>query len=322
MAADSKTLHILAYVKEPERSGMNFARLARDFDNLEVTEASSFAEAEPCLDKAEVLITIGNHIGEDANRIYRQASQLKWAQSFGTGVDNIKDHPALNQDAIVTNVHGIHGPQLSEAAFAAMLSFARQLPKTINNQAQSRWEKFSADLLFGRRIGILGLGAIACELAPRCKAFGMQVIGISGSKREIADFDEVYSTEEITQAVADLDYLVVLTPLSERTKGIINAEVFNALPARAVLVNLARGGVVNENDLLNALQAGGIKGAAMDVFEQEPLPADSPFWTQPNVLITPHSAGFHSGYGEQAYQAIANNIQQYIEGGAAALNKV
>ena len=119
---------IVALLREPERSGMRFERLADDFPGVDVVVASSLEEAAPALDDAEVLITIGNHLGADAEAVYRQATGLKWIQSFGTGVDNIKGHPALHNGVTVTNVHGVHGPQLSEAAFAAMLVFRAPHP--------------------------------------------------------------------------------------------------------------------------------------------------------------------------------------------------
>jgi len=319
-SARKTPLHVLAFLKEPERSGMNFSRLADQFDNVRVTVASSLSEAEPCLAEAEVLITIGNHMGPIADELYRKAPALKWVQSFGTGVDNIKGHPALADDVIITNVHGIHGPQLSEAAFAAMLSFARRLPETFRNQVEGRWQKFASDLIFGRKVGILGLGAIASDLAPRCQAFGMTVTGISGTLRDVEHIDHVFTTDRLEQAVADLDYLVVLTPLSDKTRHLVNKKIFDALPSRAVLINLSRGGVVNEDDLLQALNNGDIAGAALDVFEQEPLATASPFWQHPRVMITPHSAGFHSGYAEQAYRVIAANIERYLQGGASSLH--
>ena len=310
---------IVAYLKEPERSSMRFERLADDHAGVDVSVASSLDEAADALADANVLVTIGNHLGADAEKIYQKAGNLEWIQSFGTGVDNIKDHPALQNGVAVTNVHGVHGPQLSEAAFAAMLVFARHIADLVRNQDQAKWSKPHSTLLHGKTVGIFGLGAIANELAPRCKAFGMRVIGITGIRRDVPGFDVVYTTDELTDAVRELDYLVVLTPYSAATHHVVDADVFTAMGSDAVLINLSRGGVVDEAALIRALDSNEIAGAALDVFEQEPLPDDSPFWSHPNVFVTPHAAGFHTGYPEQAYAVVSENLALYLDGGIEAL---
>lgn len=314
---------ILAYVLEPERSAMGFNRLATHFREVHVLEASSLVEAAPALADADILITIGGHMGQDAAALYAAMPKLKWAQSFGTGTDNIKGNPALGADVVVTNVHGLHGPQLSEAAFAAMLSFARHLPAAIHNQDEQRWQKVVPTLLAGKTVGIFGLGAIASALAPRCAAFGMTVVGISGTARAVAGFEMVYARADLLTAVAGLDYLILLTPHTPETHHIIGAAVLAAMKSSAYVINLARGGVVYEAALLAALDAGHIAGAALDVFETEPLPPSHPLWVHQKVIITPHCAGFHADYPEQAYAVVADNLSRYLQGGTAALiNKV
>ena len=310
---------IVAWLQEPERGSMRFERLGQRFERVEVTVASSMEEAESALENAEVLITIGAHLGAAAGDVYRRARRLKWVQSFGTGVDNIMGHPDLPPGVAVTNIHGVHGPQVSEAAFAAMLCFARKVPETLRNQQKAHWKKLTCGLLSGKTVGVLGLGAIANDLAPRCRSFGMRVVGFTATPRAVPGFDTVFATAELEQAVVGLDYLVVLTPHTEATRHMINAGVLRAMQPGAVLVNLARGGVVDERDLLRALDEDWIAGAALDVFENEPLPDDSPFWSHPKVIVTPHSAGFHSGYPEQAYAAVAANLERYLSGGVAAL---
>ncbi|MEZ5897656.1 MAG: D-2-hydroxyacid dehydrogenase [Parvularculaceae bacterium] len=313
-----RPVRVLAYLKEPERSAMRYERLAEAFGGVHIEVASNLSEITE-LEKVDVLITIGGHIGGDAAEIYRKAKNLKWVQSFGTGTDNISGHPDLADDVVVTNVHGVHGPQLSEAAFAAMLSFSRHLPAVYDNQRDANWKKLSANLLYKKKVAILGLGAIANDLAPRCKAFGMRVVGISSTVREIANFDEVINVADLKRAVSDADYLVVLTPYSARTHHIIDESVLNAMKPSSVLINIARGGVVDESALLAALDKGEIAGAALDVFEVEPLPASHPFWKHPKVLVTPHSAGFHEGYSEDAYNLIRENFARFLEGGVANL---
>jgi D-2-hydroxyacid dehydrogenase (NADP+) len=316
-------LNILAYLREPERSAMRFERLGNDFSDVCARVADTPVEAQPALAESEVLISIGGHLGADAASLYARMPKLKWVQSFGSGTDNIKGHPALAPGVTVTNVHGIHGPQLSEAAFAAMLSFTRRMPQFTRNQDRQHWERTAPTLLSGTTVGIFGLGAIANELAPRCAAFGMRVVGISETVRDVPGFDQVYARGDILSAVADLDYLILLTPYTSETHHFLGREVFAAMKPGACLINLARGGVVDEAALLAALDAGEIAGAALDVFETEPLPVGHPLWLHPNVIVTPHNAGFHAGYPDQAYAAISANVARYLLGGAAALvNKV
>ena len=314
---------VLAYLQEPERSAMNFERLASDHPGLSVCSASSLAEAQVVVDEAEILITIGAQLGPAAETIFTRARKLSWVQSIGTGVDRLAGHPCLRADVTVCNVRGVHGPQLSEAAFAAMLYFARTLPDTVRNQNARLWKRSAPSLLAGKTVGILGIGAIAAELAPRCVAFGMNVTGISGTARAVTHFDRVYGHSELETALADLDFLIVLTPYTPQMHHFLGRKAFAAMKPGAVLVNLARGGVVDEAALLAALDEGKLAGAALDVFEQEPLPSDNPLWAHPNVLVTPHNAGFHVGYPDQAYAAISANMARYLQGGAEALeNKV
>lgn len=316
-------IKVLAYCDEPERSTMRCERLADQFANVEVSVASSFEEAARALEEAEVLITIGHQLGSNAGKIYRRAQKLRWVQSFGSGVDNICGHPDLPDGVTVTRVHGLHGPQMSEAAFAGMLAFARHIPELVRNQDRAKWAKPNSTVLFGKTVGIFGLGAIANDLAPRCRAFGMKVIGITGTRTEVPGFDRVFNTGDLETAVAELDYFVVLTPYSGKTHHIVSKRILAAMRDTAVLVNLSRGGVVDEEALLDALDNELIAGAAVDVFEQQPLPAGSRFWSHPRVYVTPHTGGFHTGYPELAYAAVSDNIARYLEGGVAALrNKV
>lgn len=310
---------IVVFLRYPEFSLMNVAALANTAAGIEVAAASTLADVLPHLAEAEVLLTIGVHIGTDAEAIYRAAPKLKWVQSFGSGTDNIKDHPALGHNVAVTNVHGVHGPQLSEAAFAAMLSHARRLPELVHDQAASRWARPVPTILSGCTVGVLGLGAIANALAPRCKAFGMTTVGISGTARPVEGFDRVVARADLTSAVAELDYPIVLTPLAPETRHIIATEVLAAMKPTACLINLARGGVLDEHALIAALDAGQIAGAVLDVFEQEPLSVDDPLWSHPKVTVWPHTAGFHVGYPAQVIAVVADNLARYRNGGVDAL---
>ncbi|WP_425228939.1 D-2-hydroxyacid dehydrogenase [Sphingomonas sp.] len=309
---------LLAILAEPERSAMAFERLSVRFPGVKVTTGGAAVATDHAAD-AEILVTIGPALGRAANQIFVAAGKLRWIQSIGTGTDNLLGHPALRPGVAVTNVRGVHGDQMSEAAIGAMLALARDLPRIVRQQAEARWERFAPRLLAGATVGILGLGAIAAALAPRLKALGMTTVGIGGTPRALDGFDRVEPRGALVEVAAGLDYLVVLTPYSTDTHHLVDAAVLAAMKPDACVVNLARGGVVDEAALLIALDAGRLSGAALDVFAQEPLGADSPWWRHPRVLVTPHLGGFHAGYGEQVYTAVADNLRRYLAGGIEAL---
>jgi D-2-hydroxyacid dehydrogenase (NADP+) len=310
---------ILAYLKEPEASAFRFERLASLTPGIRVHLASEPADIDAGAAHANVLVTIGPHLGGDAAEVYRRLPRLQWVQSIGTGVDNIKDHPMLGPQVAVTNVRGLHGPQMSEAAVAAMLLFARDVRSQLAHQDSREWRKMPVSLLFGKTVAVLGIGAIARDLADRCNAFGMRVIGISSAPRSEEGFSRIFDRASMGEALAQADFLVVLTPYSAQTHHLLDARAFAQMKAGSYLINIARGGIVDERALLVALDSSGLAGAAMDVFETEPLPASSPFWSHPKVIVTPHSSGFHAGYADQAYQFIARNLTNFLVGGSAAL---
>jgi D-2-hydroxyacid dehydrogenase (NADP+) len=246
--------------------------------------------------------------------VLEAADNLKWVQALGTGTDNLIDRPCLRKEVIVTNIHGIHGPPVSEAAMAAMLALARNLPRAVRFQDKHQWQRFPAQLLHNKTVGIFGVGVIAEALAPKCKVFGMNVIGISSAPRPVAGFDRMHTSSELTKVAGEIDFFVLLTPLTEKTRNSIDAKVFAAMKPTSFLINLARGGVVDEMALIEALRSGHIAGAALDVFDEEPLPADHPFWTMDNVLITTHQGGFCDVYIDHAWPTLERNMQCFLNG--------
>jgi phosphoglycerate dehydrogenase-like enzyme len=196
----------------------------------------------------------------------------------------------------------------------SMLALARDLPRALRSQRERKWVRFPATLLRGKTVGLFGIGAIAEELAPRCKAMGMTVVGITSAKRQVAGFDRVFGRDELVAAVRDLDYLVLLTPYTPETRHIVNSGVFAAMKPGSYIVNLARGGVVDEAALIQALEQGKLAGAALDVFAKEPLPDDHPVWGMDNVIITTHQGGFFDGYPDYALPVVENNLRKFLAG--------
>ena len=301
---------ILTEVQEAMRARYK-AMLLERFPQLTINVVGHHNDVDPYIADVDILLCFSPPM---ADHVVRDASKLKWIQALGTGVDNIVDLPSLGKEVLVTNVRGIHGAPVSEATIAFMLSLARDMPRSVRAQEQSKWERWPSALLAGKTVGILGVGLIAEYLAPICKTFGMTVVGISGSPRETRHFDRMAHRNDLTKVVGDLDFLVVLTPLSAETRNIVGEKVFAAMKPTAYLVNVARGGVVDEPALIAALEAGKIAGAGLDVFSQEPLPSDNPLWKTKNLTIFSHLGGYSQGYEDRAMPTIAGNMGKFLAG--------
>jgi D-2-hydroxyacid dehydrogenase (NADP+) len=292
------------------------------FPDATVTLVDNVRNADPYLADMDVLITHGPYLADRADHVLSHAPKLRWIQGIGTGVDNFADRPSLRDNVTVTNIHGVHGNPMSEAAFAAMLTLSRKIPRSVRNQSERKWEGWPSRLITGKTIGIFGIGSIAKTVAPRCKAFDMTVVGISSAPREMPGFDRMVHRDRLIEAVADLDYFLLLTPYSPETHNIIDARVFAAMKPQSFLINHARGGVVDEAALLHALQSGRIAGAALDVFATEPLPQDHPFWSMDNVFITCHQSATHDASVATNLPIICENIRAFIAGDIASMRNV
>jgi D-2-hydroxyacid dehydrogenase (NADP+) len=278
---------------------------------LTVEVAFKLEDAIAAIPEADIFMGFGANLSRD---FFRHSPRLKWVHALGTGVDGIVDSPWLAKDVVVTATRGIHGVPMSEAALMMMLGLARDFRRTLAQQQQRKWERFFPQLLFGKTVGILGVGLIAEDLAPRCKALGMQVIGISRTARAVPGFDRMCARADLERVAAELDFLVLLIPYDKETRHIVGARVLAAMKPTSFLINLARGGVVDEDALVTALQERRIAAAALDAFEHEPLPADSPLWGLPNAIISPHMTGTWDGYAEACFKQFSYNYDCFVAG--------
>lgn len=311
-------IHLLILLTLPEKVRTQYCNGIRSaFPQVEVNVVDHHSKVDPYIENTDILVTFGPMMAE---HVLEKATHLKWIQALGSGVDGITDRPSLRNDVLVTNLHGIHGAPVSEAALMAMLTLSRGLPRTLRNQQQHKWERSVApSLLKGKTVVIVGVGVISGELALKCHALGLRVLGVSSSPRELPGFEHIYGRSALETVVREADYLVLLTPHSAKTHGMIGAAIFAVMKPGSYLVNLARGGVVDEAALMDALRQGRIAGAALDVFSQEPLPADHPLWAMDNVLITPHLGGFYDEYVNQALPVIVHNLQKFLTGDSAGM---
>ena len=286
--------------------------LLADFPGIRVLTAHEPADVGDKLAEADVLAAMGSKaIFHDG--VLERAPRLKWIQAFTTGTDKITPLKAFRKDMLLTSARGMHGPQMAEMALMQMLALARDLPRMVHNQAQAKWDRFLQIRLLDKTVVILGVGVSGQDLALRCKAMGMRVIGVTSTPRQSPHFDRMVTRPELESAVREADFLAIVVPYEKETHKIVNAKILAAMKPTAFVVNIARGGVLDEQDLLVAIREKKIAGAALDVFDVEPLPPDNPLWREPNVLITPHHAGQSDVYNQQVYDILAPNLRCYLE---------
>jgi len=292
-----RALHIIAPFAEEIA-----AQLDRSLPGLEVRTANSLAEIDAELPGIEALAVFPGQL--DQGRIDRMG-KLRWLQALTSGLEALE---GLDLGKVeVTSMAGIQGPQMAELAFLFMLGLRRDFRGILARQARKEWRPSPQPGLAGSHAVIVGTGHVAQAIAARCRAFEMRVTGISRSPRAIAGFDRIVAREELANAAREADFLIVATALDVSSRMLVSAEVIHALPADAALINIARGNVVDEAALLEALRNGAIAGAGLDVFGQEPLPRDSGFWGLPNVLITPHIGGWSTSSAARMAEVIAAN---------------
>ena len=223
---------------------------------------------------------------------------------------------------VVSNSRGIQGAPIAEHVFASLLALTHRLPLAFDRQRQRIWaqSEFSGPrlpvLLRGLRLGVIGLGSIGAEVARLGAAFGMDVVGVRRHPERGAPdgVREVWGVERLDDLAAAMDVIVVAAPLTSETELLFDARRLALMQPRAWLVNVARGQLVDSRALAAALASGALAGAAIDVFEQEPLPQDSPLWDTPNLLVTPHTSGFRAGHWDDVVDLFIDNLAQWDRG--------
>jgi phosphoglycerate dehydrogenase-like enzyme len=294
-----------------ERGPQYRALLTKRFPDVEFHIGHHVEDADSIIATVDVIVGLGHHIPP---ALIAEAKNLKWVQALTTGTETLTAPGVLPPHVLLTSTRGVHGPQMSELAFLNMIALARNFRKLQDNQAAAKWEQWGQPVLEGRTIVIVGLGLLAEHLAERCKLFGMTVIGVSSGRLGAPHFDEVQPRSELKVLAARADFLMLLVPYSKETHHLIDGGVIAAMKPSAFLVNLARGGVVDEAALIEHLQAGRIAGAAIDVFSQMPLPPDNPLWRMPNVIITPNIGGRSDNFIEQTMSVLEPNLQAFVDG--------
>ena len=245
------------------------------------------------------------------------ATRLRWFQCVNAGIERMERDGLLRRGFAVTTAAGLASSAIAEYVIGSMVMLAKGLHRFTASQQRHAWEFRMTGELSGKTVGILGLGEIGRETARRARAFNMRVIA---SRRTVSatgadpDCDELVSYSDLDYLLERSDYLVVAVPLTPETHHLLGAAQFARMRPTASIVNVARGEVIDQPALIEALRAGTIASAALDVFDPEPLPAESPLWDLPNVIITPHISGAVEGYGHKATELFIANLRCYLDG--------
>jgi phosphoglycerate dehydrogenase-like enzyme len=281
-----------------------------------VTVGNTLQAVEPSAPRADVIFAwSGNR--DLLEQIWSSARQVKWVHSMAAGLDNLLFAALVESPVPLTNSRGVFSQSLGEFVMGAVLFFAKDLRRMVRNQDAGIWEAFDVDEISRQSLGIIGYGDIGRAVARRAKTFGMKVLALRRrpeQSRADSMLDQLLPLERKLELMAGSDYVVVAAPLTRDTRGMIGASELRAMKKTGVLINIGRGPVVDEAALIRALQEKWIRGAALDVFENEPLPQGHPFYRLDNLLLSPHCADHTSDWMEQAIQFFLDNFERFRKG--------
>lgn len=243
------------------------------------------------------------------------ADRLQWLHIASAGVDPVLFPGLQNSDVVLTNSRGVFDDSIAEYVLGTVLAFAKDFARSLDLQRGIRWEHRETERIAGKHALVVGTGPIGRATARLLRAAGLRVSGVGRRARTgDPDFGTVHSSTELVAHLPEADFVIAVAPLTEQTKGMFDASAFAAMAPGARFVNVGRGELVITTDLVQALRSGAIAGAALDVFDTEPLPADNPLWTMDNVLVSPHMSGDVVGWRDTLVELFADNFQRWREG--------
>jgi len=280
---------------------------------LRVVISNQFEELKAPAAEADIIL-YANGDGDLLAKVLRNAQRATWIHSLWTGVEGILKPELLAHPAPLTNGRGVFRWPLADWIVGAMLYFSFDFPRVVEQQRQHLWKPFVSKTLEGFTLGIVGYGEIGSAAAARARVFGMKIAAVRRRPELFGSdalVDRNYPPSQLKELVASSDYLLLCTPLTPETRGLIGEKELAAMKPTSVLINVGRGPVVDEPALIRALQSSAIRGAALDVFEKEPLPSDHPFWTMPQVLLSPHTADRVEGFLKPAWECFVENLNRF-----------
>jgi phosphoglycerate dehydrogenase-like enzyme len=293
-------------------------RYAADHYNSIQRTAEQEARWRKLLARADIMFDFDPTHREDLPEV---APNLRWVQATSAGIGQFVRRMGYEQrmpGVVFTTASGVHARPLAEFCVMAMLMFAKGLRRMLDDQRRKHWERYAGTDLAGRTLGLVGVGSIGAEIARLGQALGMTVIGtkrtVAGADLAALHVDELYGPDGLHEVLRRAEFLVIATPHTDATERLIGSAELALLPHGAVLINIGRGAVLDEPALIEALQSGQLGGAALDVFEHEPLPTDSPLWEMENVLVSPHSGSTSDRENARLTDLFCENLRRFLAG--------
>lgn len=319
----TKLLIVIYHPFDLWRAPESFAeRIHRAFPNVQVVRRDDYKDLDRELPDTDILMSWS--ITAEQIRIARK---LRWIHSPAAAVHRLMIPELQSADIVVTSARQVHGPVVAEHVIALVFALSKRLPSAFRYQQQHKWaqelmwrESTPPREIAGSTLGLVGVGSIGGEVARRASALGMRVVAVRGSvhaSRTVNNpegVSETYPIAELEKLLSQSDYVVLAAPVTPQTRGMINGRTLAVMKRDAYLVNVSRGALIDEPALIDALNHRQIAGAALDVFEQEPLPPESPFWTMDNVLITPHSAALTDKLWDRHFELLSQNLRRFMAG--------
>ena len=280
--------------------------------DLEVIYPFSKDKINPALVESDLPTSEIIIVGKFNKEMLKKARNLLWIHSTSAGVDKLLFPELIKSKIILTNSRGIHPIPISEHIFAAILCFQRRFKEHILNQEKKRWVYKRSEELYGKTLLIVGTGEIGKRVAFLGKAFGCKTIGIKRTLEKINCVDEVYPIKDLNKVLPKADYIILCLPSTDKTKNIISQQQLNLMKPSSILINIGRGTAIDDNALIKALSSKQIAGAALDVFREEPLPSNHPYYKLDSIIITPHHSGSTLEYDKRSVEIFCNNLGAFL----------
>jgi phosphoglycerate dehydrogenase-like enzyme len=283
---------------------------------VEFQRARDREETAALISDAEIVI---EHRFDD--ELLDAAENLRWLQTLSSGYDRFDLDRLASLDVTLTTVSGVHATPIAQHVLGCVLAFERGLFRARRQQRRREWRRYAPDELTGKTVGIVGVGSIGGRVAELLAPLDVTVLGVKRDPSTVSDVvDAVYGPDERHEVLGRSDYVVVACPLTEETRGMFDAGAFESMRSDAILVNVARGAIVDESALVHALQTGNLGGAVLDVAETEPPDWESPLWDFENVVLTPHMAGGSPRFADRVARLFGDNYERFVGGDLDAMD--